>query len=366
MAFTISFFYVALLSLLVTLVTCRESFNYDYDRRLDGFLKVRDTAIPDYDPSEDPPACFNLCGVGDIDSKAKRSICTSGAPSCSNLEERSLGLVLVGGSENLTDQNDLAKRTLTAVDGTNVNQFMIQTTSGIAPAGIETVYFVWQNTDPDRHNDGLNTAVWQPFGITPFNMVTREIHGCTVICVWSRKGAWCGHFWQYIAFSPEPGYPSPNFNTQLYNAIVGTGTNKVDGPTLASLADQFTIDPNDPPNQRNAVFAAIMSPRRPGSTNTASFQYRSRIPAIKEAINQVIPALPIDSIVAYSYVPVDAAPHLENAEETDLDTTARGRVAFQYDPSADGGNSKGTRLFFERGEIPGTNLIEDIWTGNPS
>ncbi|KAK0869015.1 hypothetical protein LTS02_003215 [Friedmanniomyces endolithicus] len=329
MAFTISFFYVALLSLLVTLVTCRESFNYDYDRRLDGFLKVRDTAIPDYDPSEDPPACFNLCGVGDIDSKAKRSICTSGAPSCSNLEERSLGLVLVGGSENLTDQNDLAKRTLTAVDGTNVNQFMIQTTSGIAPAGVETVYFVWQNTDPDRHNDGLNTAVWQPFGITPFNMVTREIHG-------------------------------------LYNAIVGTGTNKVDGPTLASLADQFTIDPNDPPNQRNAVFAAIMSPRRPGSTNTASFQYRSRIPAIKEAINQVIPALPIDSIVAYSYVPVDAAPHLENAEETDLDTTARGRVAFQYDPSADGGNSKGTRLFFERGEIPGTNLIEDIWTGNPS
>ncbi|KAK1058314.1 hypothetical protein LTR74_013515 [Friedmanniomyces endolithicus] len=363
MAFTTPFFYVALLSLLVTLVTCRESFNYDYDRRLDGFLKVRDTAIPDYDPSEDPPPCFTLCGVVAIDSNAKRSLCSSGAPGCSVLEDRSLSMILESDSDNSTDQDDLAKRTLTAVNGNNVDQFMITTTTGEAPTA---QYFVWSNTDPDRHNDGLNTAMWQPFGTAAFNMVTREIHGCTVICVWSRKGAWCGHFWQYIAFSKEPGYPSPNFNTQLLNSITGTGTNKVDGPTLASVADQFTIDANDPANQQNTLHAAIMSPRLWSSTNPASFQYRTKIPAIKAAINQVIPALPIANIAAYAYVPVDAAPHVANAPASELDTTARGRVALQYDPSANGGNAKGTRLIFERGDVPGTNLIEDMWTINPS
>ncbi|KAK0289435.1 hypothetical protein LTR35_002632 [Friedmanniomyces endolithicus] len=361
MAFTISFFYIALLSLLITLVNCRESFNYEYDRRLDGFLKVRDSAIPDYDPSEDPPPCFTLCGVVAIDSYAKRSLCSGGAPECSMLEDRSLGMILEGDSDNSTDQNDLAKRTLTAVTGTNVDQFMVDTANGVAPAGVEVIPFVWDNTDPDRHNDGLNTVKWQPFGTTAFNMVTRQIHGCTVICVWSRKGVWCGHFW-------EPGYPTPNFNTQLRNSITGTGINKVDGPTLASLADQFTIDDNDPPNQQNTLFAAIMSPRSRNSANplNPSFQYRTRIPAIKAAINEVIPALPIANIAAYAYVAVDAAPHLEDAEETELDTTARGRVAFQYDPSANGGNIKGTRLIFERGEVLGTNLIEDQWTVNPS
>ncbi|KAK0291388.1 hypothetical protein LTS00_008388 [Friedmanniomyces endolithicus] len=331
MAFTISFFYIALLSLLITLVNCRESFNYEYDRRLDGFLKVRDSAIPDYDPSEDPPPCFTLCGVVAIDSYAKRSLCSGGAPECSMLEDRSLGMILEGDSDNSTDQNDLAKRTLTAVTGTNVDQFMVDTANGVAPAGVEVIPFVWDNTDPDRHNDGLNTVKWQPFGTTAFNMVTRQIHG-------------------------------------LRNSITGTGINKVDGPTLASLADQFTIDDNDPPNQQNTLFAAIMSPRSRNSANplNPSFQYRTRIPAIKAAINEVIPALPIANIAAYAYVAVDAAPHLEDAEETELDTTARGRVAFQYDPSANGGNIKGTRLIFERGEVLGTNLIEDQWTVNPS
>ncbi|KAK1823970.1 hypothetical protein LTR12_001503 [Friedmanniomyces endolithicus] len=326
MAFTTPFFYVALLSLLVTLVTCRESFNYDYDRRLDGFLKVRDTAIPDYDPSEDPPPCFTLCGVVAIDSNAKRSLCSSGAPGCSVLEDRSLSMILESDSDNSTDQDDLAKRTLTAVNGNNVDQFMITTTTGEAPTA---QYFVWSNTDPDRHNDGLNTAMWQPFGTAAFNMVTREIHG-------------------------------------LLNSITGTGTNKVDGPTLASVADQFTIDANDPANQQNTLHAAIMSPRLWSSTNPASFQYRTKIPAIKAAINQVIPALPIANIAAYAYVPVDAAPHVANAPASELDTTARGRVALQYDPSANGGTAKGTRLIFERGDVPGTNLIEDMWTINPS
>ncbi|KAK0993191.1 hypothetical protein LTS01_007566 [Friedmanniomyces endolithicus] len=366
MSFTTSFFYVALVSLLVTLVSCRESFNHGYDRRLDGFLKVRDTAIPDYDHSEDPPPCFTLCGVVAIDSNAKRSLCSSGASGCSILEDRSLAMVLGVDSDNSTDQNDLAKRTLTAVNGNNVDQFMIDTTDGVAAAGVDVVAFVWDNTDPDRHNDGLNTAKWQPFGTTAFNMVTRQIHGCTVICVWSRKGAWCGHFWQYIAFSKEPGYPSPNFNTQLLNSITGTGTNKVDGPTLASVADQFTIDANDPVAQQNTLHAAIMSPRLWSSTNSANFQYRTKIPAIKAAINQVIPALPIANIAAYAYVPVDAAPHVPGAPASELDTTARGRVAFQYDPNANGANAKGTRLIFERGETPGTNLFEDIWTVNPS
>ncbi|KAK0366817.1 hypothetical protein LTR02_005749 [Friedmanniomyces endolithicus] len=326
MAFTMSFFCVALLSLLVTLVTCRESFNYDYDRPLDGFLKVRDTAIPDYDPSEDPPPCFTLCGVVAIDSNAKRSLCSSGALGCSVLEDRSLGMILESDSNNSTDQNDIAKRTLTAVNGNNVDAFMIATTTGEAPVA---QYFVWSNTDPDRHNDGLNTAMWQPFGTAAFNMVTREIHG-------------------------------------LLNSITGTGTNKVDGPTLASVADQFTIDANDPANQQNTLHAAIMSPRLWSSTNPASFQYRTKIPAIKAAINQVIPALPIANIAAYAYVPVDAAPHVANAPASELDTTARGRVALQYDPSANGANAKGTRLIFERGDVPGTNLFEDMWTVNPS
>ncbi|KAK0915183.1 hypothetical protein LTR91_021840 [Friedmanniomyces endolithicus] len=329
MSFTTSFFYVALVSLLVTLVSCRESFNHGYDRRLDGFLKVRDTAIPDYDHSEDPPPCFTLCGVVAIDSNAKRSLCSSGASGCSILEDRSLAMVLGVDSDNSTDQNDLAKRTLTAVNGNNVDQFMIDTTDGVAAAGVDVVAFVWDNTDPDRHNDGLNTAKWQPFGTTAFNMVTRQIHG-------------------------------------LLNSITGTGTNKVDGPTLASVADQFTIDANDPVAQQNTLHAAIMSPRLWSSTNSANFQYRTKIPAIKAAINQVIPALPIANIAAYAYVPVDAAPHVPGAPASELDTTARGRVAFQYDPNANGANAKGTRLIFERGETPGTNLFEDIWTVNPS
>ncbi|KAK0304181.1 hypothetical protein LTR01_007537 [Friedmanniomyces endolithicus] len=329
MSFTTSFFYVALVSLLVTLVSCRESFNHGYDRRLDGFLKVRDTAIPDYDPSEDPPPCFTLCGVVAIDSNAKRSLCSSGASGCSILEDRSLAMVLGVDSDNSTDQNDLAKRTLTAVNGNNVDQFMIDTTDGVAAAGVDVVAFVWDTTDPDRHNDGLNTAKWQPFGTTAFNMVTRQIHG-------------------------------------LLNSITGTGTNKVDGPTLASVADQFTIDANDPVAQQNTLHAAIMSPRLWSSTNSANFQYRTKIPAIKAAINQVIPALPIANIAAYAYVPVDAAPHVPGAPASELDTTARGRVAFQYDPNANGANAKGTRLIFERGETPGTNLFEDIWTVNPS
>jgi len=132
------------------------------------------------------------------------------------------------------------------------------------------------------------------------------------------------------------------------------------------VADQFTIDANDPAGQQNTLHAAIMSPRLWSSTNSANFQYRTKIPAIKAAINQVIPALPIANIAAYAYVPVDAAPHVPGAPASELDTTARGRVAFQYDPNANGANAKGTRLIFERGETPGTNLFEDIWTVNPS
>ncbi|TKA54558.1 hypothetical protein B0A55_12755 [Friedmanniomyces simplex] len=362
MALRMSFIYVALLALLLTLVKCRESYPY---RHLDGFLKLRDDTPPDYDPSEDPPPCFTLCGVVAIDSNAKRSLCMRGSVTCATLEERSLGMILPGDGDNSTAQFDLAKRTLPGVDGNTVDQYMVDITDGNAPAGTATQYFVWDNTDPSRHDDGLNTAMWQPFGTTPFNMVTKYIHGCTVICVWSRKGAWCSHYWQYKSFSRQSGYPSPNFNLQLLNAILGTGTNQVAGPTLASLAAQFTISATDPDAQKNRVYAAIMSPRR-WNGGPGTFQYATRINQIKAAINQVIPALAVADIAAYDYVPVDAAPHEEDEPATDLDSTARGRVAFQYDPNADGQGSKGTRLLYERGDQPGKNLFEDIWTQNPS
>ncbi|TKA82172.1 hypothetical protein B0A55_02050 [Friedmanniomyces simplex] len=302
MALRMSFIYVALLALLLTLVKCRESYPY---RPLDGFLKLRDDTPPDYDPSEDPPACFTLCGVVAIDSNAKRSLCMRGSVTCAALEERSLGMILSGDGDNSTDQFDLAKRVLPGVDGNTVDQYMVDITDGNAPAGTATQYFVWDNT--------------------------------------SR----------------------PNFNLQLLNAILGTGTNQVAGPTLASLAAQFTISATDPDAQKNRVYAAIMSPRR-WNGGPGSFQYATRINQIKAAINRVIPALAVADIAAYDYVPVDAAPHEEDEPATDLDSTARGRVAFQYDPNADGQGSKGTRLLYERGDQPGKNLFEDIWTQNPS
>ncbi|KAK4908595.1 hypothetical protein LTR49_022553 [Elasticomyces elasticus] len=375
MSFRLPYLYVVLLAFLLTLVQCRESSGLD--RHLDGFLKLRQDTPADYDPSEDPPACFTLCGKLPPGSNAKRSLCSRGASACGVLEERSLDMILSG--DNTTNDPLLARRTLSEVTGDTVDQYMESTytrarselrqradldasqldvTDG--DAGTETLYFVSDppdNTGP--FGAGQNTAMWQAYGDTPYNMVTKYIHGCT-------KGNWCGHFWQYITFSKTEGFPTPNFNTYLLNAITGRGTNNVVGPSLQSVADQFTINDGDADDQKNTVHAAIMSPRGWRSGKVGQFQYPSRIPKIKEAINQVIPALPVDNIAAYDYVPVDADPNDEDEDPSDLDNTARGRVAFQFDPDADGQGSKGTRLLYERGELPGQNLFEDIWTQNPS
>ncbi|KAK5690887.1 hypothetical protein LTR97_012050 [Elasticomyces elasticus] len=341
MSFRLPYLYAVLLAFLLTLVQCRES--YGLDRHLDGFLTLRQDTPADYDPSEDPPACFTLCGKLPPGSNAKRSLCSRGASACGVLEERSLDMILSG--DNTTNDPLLARRTLGEVTGDTVDQYM-------------------DNTGP--FGAGQNTAMWQAYGDTPYNMVTKYIHGCTVICVWSRKGNWCGHFWQYITFSKTEGFPTPNFNTYLLNAITGRGTNNVVGPSLQSVADQFTINDDDADDQKNTVHAAIMSPRGWRSGKVGQFQYPSRIPKIKEAINQVIPALPVENIAAYDYVPVDADPNDPDEDESDLDNTARGRVAFQFDPDADGQGSKGMRLLYERGELPGQNLFEEIWTQNPS
>ncbi|KAK4902220.1 hypothetical protein LTR27_001123 [Elasticomyces elasticus] len=350
MPFRLPYLYVVLLAFLLTLVQCRESSGLD--RHLDGFLKLRQDTPADYDPSEDPPACFTLCGKLPPGSTAKRSLCSRGASPCGVLEERSLDMILSG--DNTTNDPLLARRTLAEVTGDTVDQYMD------GNAGTDTLYFVSDppdNTGP--FGAGQNTAMWQAYGDTPYNMVTKYIHGCT-------KGNWCGHFWQYITFSKTEGFPTPNFNTYLLNAITGRGTNNVVGPSLQSVADQFTINDGDADDQKNTVHAAIMSPRGWRSGKVGQFQYPSRIPKIKEAINQVIPALPVDNIAAYDYVPVDADPNDPDEDESDLDNTSRGRVAFQFDPDADGQGSKGMRLLYERGELPGQNLFEEIWTQNPS
>ncbi|KAK5679112.1 hypothetical protein LTS10_008771 [Elasticomyces elasticus] len=347
MSFKLPYLYVVLLAFLLTLVQCREPSGLD--RHLDGFLKLRQDTPADYDPSEDPPACFTLCGKLPPGSNAKRSLCSRGASACGVLEERSLDMILSG--DNTTNDPLLARRTLSEVTGDTVDQYMdpaykvmgatldrdvsVRHTSSRSSdlwmcsrqcadfdasqldvtdgnAGTETLYFVSDppdNTGP--FGAGQNTAMWQAYGDTPYNMVTKYIHGCT-------KGNWCGHFWQYITFSKTEGFPTPNFNTYLLNAITGRGTNNVVGPSLQSVADQFTINDGDADDQKNTVHAAIMSPRGWRSGKVGQFQYPSRIPKIKEAINQVIPALPVDNIAAYDYVPVDADPNDPDEDESDL------------------------------------------------
>ncbi|KFZ02498.1 hypothetical protein V500_00164 [Pseudogymnoascus sp. VKM F-4518 (FW-2643)] len=236
--------------------------------------------------------------------------------------------------------------------------------------GAEDDYFGPPLPTVEMNGDGIvdERAVSQQksFGKDPFQIISTNVYGCTVIVVASKRGVWMTHLWESysngkIYFTDEAGerrfynpdtLEDPAFDQRVLKFLKGetvdnpvpNGWNDYVAPTGPGIdvnlfnngrTDQTSVYVFTPCKygERKPSKACIKFPNRYGEYG----EVHKTIAGIFDVRNPRWALVP--------YVPLNT----EDPEESELlGTNNRGAVLFQYDPNSDGKGKKAWRLFLEK------------------
>lgn len=233
---------------------------------------------------------------------------------------------------NASTTNALARRTMTLP----VNSMHYFFNNEMVKGPFRPI--VWENTQ----GDDFCTATFQEIGGTiAKSLGTRRLCGCTVLVVVSRTGVYMAHYWENIAFAPDPdwiiehGTPENVFEQTVIKGL-RVGVQGVDPLpeqiSLTKVASQITAGEN--------IKGYIIGPDKnfdfkenPGNYET----YKERWARIRKTVGEIIPALKDDDPVN-SPNPLWTEIRYKKLLPNDrrLGTTAAGKVLFKYDPDHEG------------------------------
>ncbi|KAH7327189.1 hypothetical protein BKA65DRAFT_566531 [Rhexocercosporidium sp. MPI-PUGE-AT-0058] len=134
----------------------------------------------------------------------------------------------------------------------------------------------------DGTNHGLSSALSRKLDTEPFMIGAKDLVGCTVITVLSRRGIWMGHFWEKEGFTEG----EEQFEREVIDAIIWG-----DGPEMPSLSDAarqyFGPDPQDNYASSDKIF--ILTVLSNGDEQAmGQIAFPAKIDRIVRVLSQVI------------------------------------------------------------------------------
>ncbi|KFY69307.1 hypothetical protein V496_00351, partial [Pseudogymnoascus sp. VKM F-4515 (FW-2607)] len=168
------------------------------------------------------------------------------------------------------------------------------------------------------------------FSTETFQMGAKQVHGCTMVTVVSRRAVYMGHFWEVPSWAVEF-----EFKARVINLISGNGIPFGDSPPL---------DPSlfNGPHDDTRIY--IMHPRRTPTSTSQKPRYPGKLRRLKSMLTGLTGLLPNAPTVLWLYKRLD---HDLKQDRLDARNTQRGHAIFQFDPNGRGTGSPGWRLFYE-------------------
>ncbi|KAI1123372.1 hypothetical protein F5Y10DRAFT_286255 [Nemania abortiva] len=300
------------------------------DRRSELFANLQPRALSD---SNGQPSCRPVCG-------SCGSSCSAAAASKRNLLEFVTFNGTVDdellGAEHLGNANSsLFKRTFK-----NVRQSTIGTHF---KDKIDALVTTRQNPNTNlinliystKSNDYTFAALrdFSNFDSDILNIGVKNLTGCTVLTVVSRRAVYMAHFFENLAFRPD-GREAPDtaFQQNCLNLITGQGKKwKTRGDSL---------DPSLFTGGNGPAIAYIMTPRQDQDPNSPvpgpeTQYFPGRMEQLSQTLTSLIPGL---GLSYYNYIAMGSEYH----------KAYQGKALFEYDPNADGLNNANFRLFYEQ------------------
>jgi hypothetical protein len=224
-----------------------------------------------------------------------------------------------------------------AGDPTAIGNWVYAATGNDAPSDF-IVFPDASDPDPDAE---MNNALYRGFNKNKeISVVGRELQGCTVLAIVSRKGVYVGHYWENIAFAPDQEQlevkdkegvliwtETPD---QIFQRTVIEGLRKgikIQQDSLTKYAPALTDDHV----QAYLIRPRISQPRAeqiendPGSAIPLPDGYEQQWQLMR---NEVVSQIPkIGEPGRWTEVIYDAIDH-----KPTLETTGKGRMLLMYDP----------------------------------
>ncbi|KAI8954476.1 hypothetical protein F4801DRAFT_533345 [Xylaria longipes] len=318
------------------------------------------------DLPEDSALCIPSCELGTCGNGGSCSI-------GSMLLKRNLGLDSIFNSSDHEFVGALEKRLFTYTPGsTDEKDYTGRTApklsqvNGYIPAvdnGGEDGYF--HAPLPTIELDGGGGIVDEravsqqvAFGDDPFQIISTNVYGCTVIVVASTRGVWMTHLWESYSNGKDsegnnldtPGDPA--FGQRVLMFLKG---DQVSNPAPNGYKDYIAprgpgIDTNLYNNKRtDQTTVFIFTPCKPeyDTPSEGCLKYPNRYGRNGEVVKTIgeIFGVRRPKVALVPYVPLNTNDPRQSAE---LGTNNRGAALFQYDPNSDGNGKKAWRLFLEK------------------
>lgn len=174
---------------------------------------------------------------------------------------------------------------------------------------------------PHRNYGGTSSALMRQLDNQRLNVAVQRLYGCTSILVVSQQGIWLPHFWEAPSFLNQATFQNDVLNQMEF----GDGTNLMPGISqFRARGAQFDIAENP----RTLVF----TPRDRHNPDTqGAYLYNNMIWQIQTKLKQIFYDVNVEPAII-DYVPV-GPDYMMNSDQLFHDTTAKGKIVIQYDPS---------------------------------
>lgn len=264
----------------------------------------------------------------------------------------------------------LDRRTMTLPDGTQPSDMDTWMIKEMVPGLYDAI--VW-----DKHVKGepqdMATSVFEEFQVLKgtklvdreaFSLGTAELCGCTTLIIISRRGVYMGHYWESISFNPDKvwldhyGDKDKCFEKTVIDGLTS-------GVRSGGSQEQVSLKGQASKIEDQYIKAYLMIPTE--SNNDVVDGYRDRWTQMKDTVNEFVPTIntpplppPPGTVPPPGPAPKNRWTEVKydalNNENPLLQTTARGRVLFKFDPNENG--KKRAALWVEQNATPYHN---DVW-----
>lgn len=193
---------------------------------------------------------------------------------------------------------------------------------------------IWEVQTRDGIEDA-NTADIATFNDVAVSYGTRQLCGCTVLLIVSKRGVYAAHYWENIVFDPDQYYIDKyGAADKLFERFVIKGL--TEGVRTGRPTPQVSLKNYKDRIIDDSIRGFLMIPRR--SANDVEDGYRNRWNQIKNTVGDLIPQLKPaldeqgqetnDKWREYKYDAIE----VDDRRHT---TTPAGKVLIKYDPDHD-------------------------------
>jgi hypothetical protein len=209
--------------------------------------------------------------------------------------------------------------------------------------------------------EDMNTAVFQALQGQAKSVGAEELCGCTVLAIVSRTGIYMAHYWENIAFAPDPDWVEEHGSVEkcFENTVISPLKDGAKGPiqkkkiaqvSLQSKAAEFNKDDIN-------IKAYLLVPSKAFDDAPETYKaYRAKWKKIRKTVGEMIPALKEGTLKNPNPLWTEITYEPLEVESGALQFTAAGRILFKYDPDHEG---KKKSLMWVEGDLNPKH--EDQW-----